>query len=239
MRGETVQLKVLSKRAALNAGARELFYFSAHAASKLEHMNILGVSNAEQVNGVDFCVVEYKPAARTLREMLDSNGWLELPIAARMADQIASALDHAHQIGLLHLQLQPDCVLIEPDGWVTIGDFGIEAKLGSLRSRGLLAPYASPEQLMGLTVDHRSDLYSLGAILYEMLTDRTPFDSNDPDYVRQKQESVAPAPPHLISMDCPEPVSEVVMKMLERDPENRFKSAAAFQSALDNVSGEL
>jgi serine/threonine protein kinase len=234
-RGETVQLKVLSKRAAINAAARELFYLSAQAASKLEHMNILAISNAEQANGVDFCVVEHKQAARTLRESLDSNGWLEMNLAARMADQIASALDHAHQIGVLHLQLQPECVLIEPDGWVTIGDFGIEANLGSLRSRGLLAPYASPEQLMGATVDYRSDLYSLGAILYEMLTDRTPFDSNDPDYVRQKQESFAPSPPHLISMDVPEPVSNVVMKLLEREPENRFKSAAAFQAELDNA----
>jgi eukaryotic-like serine/threonine-protein kinase len=237
--GKTVQLKVLSKRAAGDARARELFYLSARAASRLEHMNILAISNAEQANGVDFCVGEHKQDARTLRESLDSNGWLEMNVAARMADQIASALDHAHQTGVLHLRLQPECVLIEPDGWVTIADFGIEAKLGSLRSPGPLAPYASPEQLLGTTLDHRSDLYSLGAILYEMLTDRTPFDSNDQDYVRQKQESFAPSPPHLISMDVPEPVSSVVMKLLEREPENRFKSAAAFQEALDNAMGEL
>jgi len=238
MRGDTVQLQVLSRRAADDDGLRELFYQSARASSKLEHMNILAVSNPEQVNGVDFCVVERKQGAITLRETLDSNGWIEMEIAARMADQIASALDHAHQIGVLHLRLQPESVLIEADDWVTIADFGIEAGQGSSHARAPLAPYASPEQLLGMTVDHRSDLYSLGAVLYEMLTDRTPFDSNDPDYVRQKQESFAPSPPHLISMDVSEQVSNVVMKLLEREPENRFKTAAAFQAALDNAVSE-
>ena len=88
---------------------------------------------------------------------------------------------------------------------------------------------------MGKTVDHRSDLYSLGAALYEMLTDRTPFDSNDADYVRQKQENFTPSPPHLISMDVPESVSNVVMKLLDREPARRFDTASAFQAALDDA----
>jgi serine/threonine-protein kinase len=78
-------------------------------------------------------------------------------------------------------------------------------------------------------------LYSLGAIIYEMLTDRTPFDSDDREYVRRKQLSFTPAPPHLISMDVPESVSNVVMKLLEPDPDKRFASAVAFQSALDTA----
>lgn len=235
MRGQTVQLKVLSTRGANDARARQLFYREAQAASKLSHMNILAISNAEQVHGIDFCVLEHKQDAQPLSDLLDRNGWLDVKVAARMADQIASALDHAHQTGVLHLLLQPECVLIEPDGWVTIADFGIEAKCVSLRSRGPRAPYASPEQVMEGTVDHRSDLYSLGAVLYEMLTDRTPFDSNDADYVRRKQVSFMPSPPHLISMDVPEFVSNVVMKLLEREPAKRFDSAAAFQAALDDA----
>ena len=158
-----------------------------------------------------------------------------MKLAAGVADQIASALDHAHQTGVLHLALQPECILIEPDGWVTVADFGIEAPLVSLCSRGSRAPYASPEQLMGKAIDHRSDLYSLGVVLYQMLTDRTPFDSNDADYVRQKQGSFTPSPPHLISMDVPESVSNVVMKLLDREPARRFDSASAFQSALDDA----
>src|SRR5204863_2514 len=133
-RRETVQLKVLSARA--DALTRELFYRSAQAASKLSHVNILTTSKAGLENGVDFCVVEYKQDAQPLDVLIDQNGWFDIKLAAGVADQMASALDHAHQTGVLHLALQPECILLEPDGWVTIADFGIEAKRVSLRWGG-------------------------------------------------------------------------------------------------------
>ncbi|MEK6287209.1 MAG: serine/threonine-protein kinase [Acidobacteriota bacterium] len=235
LRGGTVQLKVLSTHAAGHARARELFYLEAQAASKLAHMNILANTNAEHAHGVDFCVVEHKQDARTLGDLLDRNGWLDATQAAQIADQIASALDHAHMMGVLHLRLQPECVLVEPDGWVTIADFGVEANAGSERWKGPRVQYASPELTRRATVDHRSDLYSLGALLYEMLTDRTPFDSNDAAYVSRRQVSFRPSPPHLISPDVPEAVSNVVMKLLDREPAKRFASAAALQAALDDA----
>lgn len=235
IRGETVHLTVLSARATNDAVARELFYRSALAASKLSHMNILTTNNPQHEHGIDFCVVEHKKDAQSLAGLLDTSGWLDMKVAAGVADQVASALDHAHQRGVLHLAIQPECVLIEPDGWVTVAGFGIEAKRVSLRPPGLRPQYASPEQLMNGTVDHRSDLYSLGAVLYEMLTDRTPYDSTDADYVRRRQEIMSPAAPHLISIDVSEPVSNVVMKLLEREPGRRFVSAAAFQAALDDA----
>jgi eukaryotic-like serine/threonine-protein kinase len=198
------------------------------------HPNISTTTDPEEILGVLFYTVEHKQDARTLRELLDHDGWFDVASAARIADQIASALDHAHQIGVLHLRLQPECVLVEADGWVTITDFGAEAAAGG-RSKMPAAPYASPEQAARGGVDHRSDLYSIGAVLYEMLTDRTPFDSDDADYVRHRQRSLAPAPPHLISMGVPETVSSVVMKLLEQEPNTRFASAVAFQSALDDA----
>lgn len=233
-RGETLELKVLSAEATSNANTLESFLSDARAAAKLVHPNISTTTEPEEIFGVHFCTVEHKKDARTLRELLDHDGWFDLASAARIADQIASALDHAHQIRVLHLRLQPECVLVEADGWVTIADFGTEAA-GSKRSKMPAAPYASPEQAARGAVDHRSDLYSMGAVLYEMLTDRTPFDSDDTDYVRHKQRSFTPAPPHLISMDVPETVSSVVMKLLEPEPDSRFATAAAFQSALDDA----
>lgn len=232
-RGEVVQLRVLSPRGSGDVRARELFQLEANAASKLSHINIVGTGPTEEVNGVLFCVVEHKQAARTLRELVDNNGWLDVRSAAQIADQIASALGHAHQMGVLHLRLQPESVLVEPDGWVTVTDFGLETSRGSERLLAPRVPYASPEQTMRVAADHRSDLYSLGAVLYEMLTDRTPFDSNDEHYVRERQVAFHAAPPHLISMDVPESVSNVVMRLLEREPSKRFQTAAAVQSGLD------
>src|SRR5262245_4974770 len=107
VRGETVQLKVLSARAASDDRARKLFYLEAAYASKLRHMNILATGNAEEVNGVLFSVVEHRPDAVPLGELLNRRGWLDGKIAAGIADQIASALSHAHQLGMLHLQLTP------------------------------------------------------------------------------------------------------------------------------------
>ena len=235
LRGGTVQLNVLPAKDTNNILAREFFYRSAHAASKLSHVNIIDTGAAQEERGVDFFLVEHKPDATPLGELLDRNGWLDLKLAANVADQIASALDYAHQTGVLHLSIQPECILIEPDGWVTVAEFGIEEKHMSLRPRGPAPQYSSPEQLTDGPVDRRSDLYSLGAVLYEMLTDRTPYDSTDAEYVRRKQASFTPSPPHLISMDVSESVSNVVMKLLERGPARRFDTASAFQTALDDV----
>lgn len=232
-RGETVQLKVLSERASADQRARQSFVLEAQAASRLVHMNISMTSEPKQAHGVDFCVIDHKQDSQPLRQLLDRNGWLELDIAARIGDQIAGALDHAHSAGVLHLRLRPESVLVEPDGWVTVTDFGIECGKSTIRSGKPSAPYASPEQAEGMAVDHRSDLYSLGAIMYEMLTDRTPFDSNDAEYIRQKQAGFLPSPPHLISMDVPEVVSRLVMKLLERETGNRFESGGVVQAALD------
>ncbi|HKP87654.1 MAG TPA: serine/threonine-protein kinase [Blastocatellia bacterium] len=238
--GGTAHIKVLAPHVARDARQRELFYLESYAASKLAHFNIARTGEPQELHGFCFCAVEQKQDAWTLRELLDRNGWLDIERAIEIADQIASALDHAHWLGVLHLRLQPESILVEPNGWVTVKDFGIESGAKSdwaYRERAVMlrAPYASVEHARRARMDHRSDLYSLGAILYEMLTDRVPYDSDDDDSVRQKQLSYPPAPPYLLSMDVPEAVSNVVMKLLANDPKNRFDSAVDFQTALDDA----
>jgi serine/threonine protein kinase len=230
-------IKALAPHLARDLRQRELFHLESYAASKLSHFNIASTGTPQELGGVYFCAVEDKREARTLGDLLDRNGWLELDRAVEIADQIASALDHAHSLGVLHLQLRPESILVEPGGWVMVKDFGIESRAEldwahRERAGRLAAPYLSVEQAAGGKVDHRSDLYSLGVILYQMLTDRVPFDSDDDDYVRRKQLSYDPAPPHLISTGVPEAVSGVVMKLLEKGPNNRFARAADFQTAL-------
>lgn len=238
--GGLTGLKALAPRAAHDIQKRELFYLEAHAAAKLSHFNIVTCGKPEEIDGVHFSVFEHKREALTLRQLLNRGGWLDVRRGVEVSDQIASALDYAHAAGVLHLNLRPENVLIEPDGWVSVKGFGLEAGGRMVwayqeRSRTAAAPYMSTEQAGGAAVDHRSDLYSLGAILYEMLTDRVPFDSDDADYVRQRQLTDAPAAPHLISANVPEEVSNVVMRLLEKNPGNRFNSAAAFQAALDGA----
>lgn len=229
-RGETVRLRVLSAHATNDA--REILIEEVRAAARLTHPNIAASSEIAEILGVHFCVGEHKQDAQTLHEMLANEGWLDVAGASYITDQIAGALDHAHQIGVLHLRLDPESVLVEPDGWVTVSGFG--AEIGRARRAGnYRAQYASPELVAGAAVDQRSDLYSLGALLYEMLTDRTPYDSEDADQIKHKQMSYAPSPPHLISPDVPESVSAVVMNLLELEPDKRFRSAAQFQAALD------
>lgn len=236
--GITVQLEVLHPTLATDARQCEFFHLEAHAAAKLSHFNIARTSKPQEVGGIHFRVIEYKPEARTLRDLLSRNGWLALDKACDIAGQISSALDCAHGLGVLHLQLSPDCVWIEPNGRVMLSGFGIDAApqlawAHAERGRRLPATYASVEQASNEVCTARSDLYSLGAIFYEALTDRVPFDSDDEDYVRERQLQSLPAPPHLISLDVPAAVSEVVMKLLEREPRDRFNSAAEFQVALN------
>lgn len=231
-------LKVIAPHIARDLRQRELFHLESYAAARLSHLNIAKAGKPHELGGVYFCAVEYKQNACSLRELLARNGWLGIETAIDIADQVACALDHAHSLGVLHLQLQPESILVEPNGCVAVKDFGIEsgARLEwayQERARRLTAVYASAEQARGASIDHRSDLYSLGAILYEMLTDRVPFDSDDDDYVRRKQLNYTPAPPHLISMDVSEAVSNIVMRLLEKDPNKRFNRAADFQAALN------
>ncbi|MFL6215333.1 MAG: serine/threonine-protein kinase [Blastocatellia bacterium] len=241
--GILVQLEALHPALTSDARQRELFYLEAYAAAKFSHVNVARTSKPQELEGLHFRVVEYKPEARSLRDLLGRNGWLAVDKACDIADQISRALDCAHAKGVLHLQLSPDCVWVEPNGRVMVAGFGIDAApqlawAHAERARHLAATYASVEQASGGVCTARSDLYSLGAMLYEMMTDRVPFDSDDMDYVRERQLQFQPAPPHLISLDVPESVSNVVMKLLEREPQNRFNSAAEFQVALDEARRE-
>ncbi|HEX5734497.1 MAG TPA: serine/threonine-protein kinase [Blastocatellia bacterium] len=236
-----VRLKVLSDDAAVERVQKELFYLEAAAAAKLSHQNITRTTVAEELGGIHFCTIDQSPSAESLRDLLDMRSWLEVDVAVSIALQVADALDYAHRMGVLHLDLNPTKIVIEGDGRVLVTDFGISgdqelAWAQAERSSRHRPQYASPEQIQGSYADNRSDLYSLGIILFEMLTDRVPFDSSDAEVVRRKHLTQAAHPPQLFRQGISNYLSALVVTLLEKNPDWRFSTAAQLQTALSKVA---
>jgi serine/threonine protein kinase len=239
--GRLVRLKVLSDDAAVDEVQKQLFYLEAAAAAKLSHENIARTTEAEELGGIHFCTIEQSPNAETLRGLLDIRSWLEIDVAVSIALQLADALDHAHQMGVLHLNLNPANILIESDGRVLVTDFGISSQqelawAHGERSRRHSLQYSSPEQIQGSHADCRSDLYSAGIILFEMLTDRVPFDAADAGLIKRKQLTQAPHSPQLFRQGISTYLSALVLTLLEKNPDWRFRTATQLQMALSRVA---
>ncbi len=238
----TVVLKVLSGSAARDFRQRELFRLEAEASARLTHKNIVKTSEAETINGIHFSVMEHSPVAESLRDLINRRGWLDIGQAVSIINQVAAGLAYAHSCGVLHLRLQPEKILLEPDGLVKIIDFGIDAGQQFVwahteRSRRLSAEYQSAEQMCDASLDQRSDLYSLGVLLFEIMTDRLPFDSEDADYIRRRHRMKhSPLPPHVLSWDVPEFISRIVMGLLEKNPNKRFSNATVFRMTLNRLA---
>ena len=235
-----VKVKVLSPRAACDVSKRELFRLEAAAASKLDHINVLKTGEAVNIDGINICVIEHRPWVETLHDLLHRKGWLDLNHAARIINQIAIAVGYAHKLNVLHLRLAPESILIEPNGHVLVIDFGIDAAEDLAwahreRSQSFQASYMSAEQKMGEPVDRRSDIYGLGLLLYEMLTDRLPFDSCEAGVLDRKKATNSPLPPFILSTGVAPAVSDIVMNLLEHDPARRPSRAEALQAALSGV----
>ncbi|HEX8087627.1 MAG TPA: TonB family protein, partial [Blastocatellia bacterium] len=151
--------------------------------------------------------------------------------------QVADALDYAHGQGVLHLTLQPEKILVEPDGTVLVTGFGIESRKDLLwahqeRSHACAPQYISPEQVQCKQIDQRSDLYSLGIVMFEMLTDRVPFDSQDSISIKLKHLNRLPEPPHMFRPELPRLLCWLVMDLLKKKPDERPASVGIFESVL-------
>lgn len=235
-----VRLRVLSGSLAGDRRQVELFHLEANAAASLSHRNILKATPAEEKNGIHFYVTEDRPDAVTLREYLKRKGWLEEGEAVQIARQIADALEYAHAQGVLHLRLEPGEVLLDQSGNVLVGGFGIPRSKDLLwacqeRSHYCAASHISPEQILSGAVDRRSDLYLLGIIFFEMLTDRAPFESEDHASLRLKQLTRIPKPPHMFRFDLSAGLSQIVMSLLGKRPDERPFDVSVFKSTLEQI----
>jgi len=230
-----VAIKVLPPYYAHEPGFAMRFTREAKAVARLDHPNVLPIYDFGQQDDLSYIVMKYV-AAGTLQEMMGRP--LPLEQATQIVEQIAAALDHAHEKGLIHRDVKPSNVLIDRGQWALLMDFGLAKMVaGSVQLTasgvGVGTPaYMSPEQGQGGEVDARADVYSLGVVLYEMLTGRLPFDAETPLAVVLKHITDPLPLPRTVNPAIPEPVERVILKALAKEPAGRYAGAGKMAAAL-------
>lgn len=236
--GRRVALKLLGGRFAEDPEFRERFRREAQAAAALAHPNIVGIYDRSEWEGVPYIAMELVDG-RTLKEIVLERGPLPPEIAIGLTEQILRALGYAHRRGIVHRDVKPQNVILDPEGHAKVADFGI-ARAGNseMTQTGAIVgtvQYLSPEQAEGKPVDRRSDLYSAGIVLYELLTGRVPFDGEAPIATAIKHINERPVPPAQLRPGISPALEAVVMRALEKDPARRFQSADEFIAALEHA----
>jgi serine/threonine protein kinase len=243
-----VALKVLPAGTLGNEHARRRFREEARTLARLNHSNIATIHDFDCQDGLDFLVMEYV-AGMTLATKL-SRGPLAEDELLGVAEQIMKPLEEAHERGIIHRDLKPSNIMLTPKGQLKLLDFGLAKLLfpgdrqssettTEMQPMGTL-PYMTPEQLRGGQPDVRSDIYSAGVILYEMATGRRPFEGHFPAALGSDIITKAPVPPGRSNPHVSPKLEEIILKCLEKDPENRYQSAKEVTidlRRLKNVSG--
>jgi eukaryotic-like serine/threonine-protein kinase len=237
--GRQVALKMLNERHAADEQFVERFRREAQNAAGLNHPNIVSIFDRGRAEGTYYIAMEYLDG-RTLKELLVKNGPTPIPISIDYSRQILNALSFAHRHGIVHRDIKPHNVVVGADGRVKVTDFGIaRSEASQMTEVGSIvgtAQYLSPEQARGAPVDARSDIYSLGIVLYEMLTGKVPFVGEAPLDIAMKHLQAVPDPPSKHRPEVPRDLDAVVMRALAKDPEDRYASADEMEGDLARVS---
>jgi beta-lactam-binding protein with PASTA domain/predicted Ser/Thr protein kinase len=237
--GRRVAIKILNERHANDEQFVERFRREAKNAAGLSHPNIVSIYDRGEAEGTYYIAMEYLDG-RSLKELVTARGPLPIGDAIAFTREVLGALRFAHRKGVVHRDIKPHNVMADADGRLKVTDFGIaRAGASQMTEAGSIigtAQYLSPEQARGAAVDQRSDLYSVGIVLYELLTGAVPFNGETPVEIAMRHLSDTPQPPSIMRPEIPPDLDMIVLRALAKNPDDRFQTAAEMDAELARVA---
>ncbi len=240
---EEVALKLIKPEIAAEREVIDRFRSELKMSRKISHRNVSRMYDLGDEEGTYYITMEYVQG-EDLRSFIHRSKRLSTGTALSIARQVGEGLEEAHRLGVVHRDLKPSNIMIDKDGNAKIMDFGIARSLSgkSITGAGVMIgtpEYMSPEQVEGTDIDQRSDIYSLGVILYEMVTGRRPFEGETPLSVAHKQKYEAPADPRKLNAQVPDDLSSMILRCLEKDREKRYRATTEIIFNLDRIEKGL
>jgi serine/threonine protein kinase/Tfp pilus assembly protein PilF len=236
---EKIALKLLKPEIAADKKTIERFSNELKFARKIRHENVCQMFDLNEEKGILYITMEYV-SGDDLKSMIRMMGQLSPGQAVSITKQVCDGLEAAHKLGVVHRDLKPQNLMIDRNGNARIMDFGIarSIKAKGITSTGVMIgtpEYMSPEQVEGKEVDQRSDIYSMGVILYELVTGRVPFEGDTPFSIGMKHKSEEPRDPKELNVQVPDDLSHMILKCMEKDKGNRYQSAEELRSELIKI----
>ena len=236
---EKVAIKLINPEVAVDKKTIERFRNELKFARKIRHKNVCQMYDLNREEGTHYITMEYVHG-EDLKRLIRKMGQMSAGQVISIAMQVCEGMAEAHRLGVVHRDLKPQNIMVDEEGNARIMDFGIAR---SVKGKGITGAgvmigtpeYMSPEQVEGKESDQRSDIYSLGVILYEMVTGRVPFEGDTPFTIGVKHKSEAPQNPKELNSQIPDDLSNLILKCMEKDKEKRYQSAGEVRSELKNI----
>jgi len=241
--GEPVAIKTLRPEATGDSLAVERFKQEIRLARRITHRNVVRTYDLGEVGGMYYLTMEFVEGT-SLKQLISARGSLPVAVTLTIGKQLSRALEVAHEQGVIHRDIKPQNIVVEPSGFIKVMDFGIARLAKPPAGKGLTAAgmtigtldYMSPEQLTGEEVDARSDLYAAGVVLFECVTGRLPFVAETAWAVVAQHLEEPPPDPRTLSVDVPEALAQLIVRALAKAPAQRPQSAAELHDALDRIA---
>ncbi len=236
-----VAVKIMRDEMAADEEFKRRFCAESQAVAMLSHPNIVAVYDVSHNDKIEYIVMELIDGI-TLKQYMDRRGILSWKEAVHFSKQIARALGHAHERGIIHRDIKPQNIMLLRDGTIKVADFGIASLESELHESDGQAigsiHYIAPEQARGELPDARSDIYSLGVVMYEMMTGKVPYTGDSLGEIAVKHMNAAPTPIHEINKDLPGVLEEIIMRAMAANLQDRYQTAAELADDLEALSRE-